>query len=573
MIRARQLLEGIPASPGKAYSKVLKLYNKDQIILYDTIPPNKVNHEIKKFAKCLASIKSKLQETIHQHSEDIEEEISHLLHSQISLLDDPMLVEGVKNRIATKFENSSLATSYIINDISKRLEALENPIFRERTDDIKAIGKLIEEELSGQNQKTNLATIRKDVILIAKELSPFQAIQLNKSKIKGFITEKGGITGHLAILARSYKIPAIVGVEEVLNNISKEDFIFMDGESGIFIRNPYEDEIPRLHVKQQELPKQHPPIQETCTKDGTRIQLKLNIEDGESYAEDFLTRVDGVGLYRSESLILKYKESVSEEIQYKRYLEISENFRQKPVIIRSFDLGADKTTFEFQEDNPFLGCRGIRYLLYKPKLFTRQIRAMLRANVNGNLALMLPMVTSLQEIQASKEHIIDCCAELQEAGIPHKKFKLGAMFETPAFSFFLDSLAPHIDFLSMGTNDLLQYTIAVDRNHPKLWKLNEPYHLAFLRILQKAVKDAQKYSIPIAVCGEIASIPEFALLLVGMGYRELSISPLIFERIQYILASTDSKQLDQLLQEVLVLSQQEKYLEIKKTVQKYTNPK
>lgn len=574
-IEDRKEYNGIPASSGKIYSRIIKISKN---LKFATAKPairrDRVQAEVEKFCIALQQVQIKLKATISDNSQEVDSEIIDIVLSQVAMLEDPTLVEGVKSRIDKFLEPASLAAYKVTEDVAQKLESMKNSFFRERAEDIKALAELICEELE-ENKKEPRFHLTEKGIIVATDISPLQAIQLDRTQIEGFITEKGGITGHLAILARNYKIPCVVGVANIFSQVKNYVPVLMDGDTGKIITNPDVLEIEK-YQKQKKITIQQPQLtfeqlsQPLYTLDGKRIRIKLNLDDGEQISSEMAQYSDGVGLYRSESLIYNYgQEQTTEELQIKKYCQLSETFRHKNVSLRAFDLGGDKTTFEFQEDNPFLGSRGIRYLLQKPALFRSQIRALLQANQAGNLSLMLPMITTIEEIKQTRALIEQCRQELKQEKKPVYTLPLGAMLETPSFAYFIDEVSKYLDFLSIGSNDLLQYTMAVDRNDPKLWKLNQPYHLSFLRLLHRVRKDAKKQNIPLGICGEIASIPEFCVILIGMGYKEISVSPYIFARIKHLLSSIYRGEMRQLYRQVLSLAKQEKYPEIKKKIQKY----
>jgi phosphotransferase system enzyme I (PtsI) len=555
------IFRGISASYGKFYGKALKIISSNHIILESKISPVNQNAEITKFLRSLRKTKEELEKIIEQKSIPID--LKEILNSQIVMLDDPILIEGVTKRIKEKSENAALALFHTIDEISKQFENLDDEYLSERAVDVRDIGKRIEENLLERKSDYNVLTdLKEEVILIAHELTPSQMIHIDKSKVKGIATEMGGKTGHMAILAKNYSIPTVVGLNHITTEIEEDEFIFIDSDEGVLIKNPSISLIkyygPKSNLKQ--LKKE---IIQPITKDGTKILLKVNLEE-ESLVEPLLQEgIDGVGLYRSEALLIEDSSILyDEEKQFYSYKTILQKMKDLPVTIRTFDLGGDKFNSNEEEDNPFLGNRGIRFALRNKIWFKKQIRALLRSSIYGNLSIMLPMIVSLKEVMDTKEIIQECKKELDEQKIIYRDFKIGIMVETPACAISLDIYSKQVDFFSIGTNDLLQYTMAVDRNNPYLSDIYNPYHISFLRLLFNISENSKKFKKPFCICGELASDTHFTILLLGMGYRELSIAPPLFSKIAKIISHTDIQSAEKLVKQIFKLSRKEKYTEM-----------
>lgn len=557
--------KGIAASAGKYYGKSLKVISRDHIILQIHIQDKEIDYEIKRFLKGLANTKSNIESTIH-NLKDLKEDLKEILSSQIIMLDDPMLKEEVISRIQNHKENAPLALFYVIERISNTLSSLDDVYLRERASDVRDIGKRLEDQLLGKDSDLKvLGSIKEEVIIVTEELTPSQMIKMNKTFVRGVITEKGGSTGHMAILAKYYQIPTVVGLKGIIHEITEDEFVLVDGDSGIVIRNPETNQIKYLGqaVDINKKPSE-PDNRKAVTFDKVRIKLKVNLENEDDCDKILNLGTDGIGLFRTEVLFLTHPEKdPSEDEQFLIYKKIASRLKKSPIYLRTFDLGADKFEVNHKEDNPFLGKRGIRYCLSKKDWFKKQLRAILRASVFGNIYVMLPMVTNVGEIVVTKELIKECKIELSKKRIKFKNVKLGIMVETPSVAVAIDQYVKHCDFFSIGTNDLLQYLMAVDRNSPDVSDLYNPYHISFLRILKIIIQTANIYKIPIGMCGEIASDTNFTILLIGMGLREFSVALPMVRKIKNIIRSIDIPHAQKLHKAVVQLAEQDKFTEIR----------
>ena len=380
--------------------------------------------------------------------------------------------------------------------------------------------------------------------------------------VKGIATEMGGKTGHMAILAKNYSIPTVVGLNKITSLIEDDECILLDADDGVVIRNPSFNQI-KYYGSSSPLEEKKEEAINSFTRDGQRISIKVNL-DSENDCESIIkSNADGVGLYRSETILIEDADKIhDEEEQFRIYKKIAADMQNLPVTIRTFDLGGDKFDNKYKEDNPFLGNRGVRYSLKNPSWFKKQLRAILRASVYGNLSIMIPMVTTISEVIRTKKIIEDCKADLKKKNLEYKDIKIGIMVETPACALALDQFARECDFFSIGTNDLLQYTMAVDRNNHYISDLYNPYNLSFLRTLHMIIGASNTFNIPLSICGELASDTNFTILLIGFGLRELSVSLPLVRKIKKIVASMDIHQAQLLAEKVLKLSEEEKYTEI-----------
>ncbi|MBK6608435.1 MAG: phosphoenolpyruvate--protein phosphotransferase [Leptospiraceae bacterium] len=552
---------GIPASYGKFYGKALKIISSNHIILQTHIEEKKVKLEVARFLKALRKTKKELEAIIDKKS--MNQDIKDILISQICMLDDPLLLDGVINRIQNNHENSAFALFNSIDEISNKFAGLNDDYFSERSVDIRDIGRRIEDNLLGRKSDHHiLSELKEEVIIVAHELTPSQMIHIDKKMVKGIATEMGGKTGHMAILAKNYSIPTVVGLNKITSLIEDDECILLDADDGVVIRNPSFNQI-KYYGSSSPLEEKKEEAINSFTRDGQRISIKVNL-DSENDCESIIkSNADGVGLYRSETILIEDADKIhDEEEQFRIYKKIAADMQNLPVTIRTFDLGGDKFDNKYKEDNPFLGNRGVRYSLKNPSWFKKQLRAILRASVYGNLSIMIPMVSTISEVIRTKKIIEDCKADLKKKNLEYKDIKIGIMVETPACALALDQFARECDFFSIGTNDLLQYTMAVDRNNHYISDLYNPYNLSFLRTLHMIIGASNTFNIPLSICGELASDTNFTILLIGFGLRELSVSLPLVRKIKKIVASMDIQQAQLLAEKVLKLSEEEKYTEI-----------
>lgn len=560
-----QTIKGISASPGKIYGPVLKMISSNHLILEKKLPEKKIASEVQKFLQAVQKTKRELNHIVEKNSVE-NDELKDILFAQMCMLDDPILIHGVTERIEKKLENAPLALFHEIERISGEFEEIEDEYIRERSADVRDIGKRIENNLLGKKSDYHiLAQVKSPVILVAQELTPSQILHIDKSQIRGIATERGGRTGHLAILARHFEIPAVVGLKSITVNVEDGEFIFLDGDSGIVTKNPsisiiknygFSEPFPRLDDSER--------IQSIChTKDRERVHIKVNLESIEDCKTLHHLGAEGVGLFRTESLLMEAgTTNLSEEEQFQIYKNIAESLEGKQFTIRTFDVGADKVELEVPEDNPFLGNRGIRYSLRNPEKFKKQLRAILRASTYGNIAIMFPMITQLGEFLESKKILNDCKVELKSKGINFKNPKVGIMVETPACALALEHFSRECDFFSVGTNDLLQYFVAVDRNNSDISDLYNPFNYSFLKTLKIISKISRKRKIPLSICGEMASDLNFTILLIGLGFREFSVSLPVVKKLKKLIAGIDISQANNLAKSVLKFSQEEKFAEV-----------
>ncbi|WP_372655342.1 phosphoenolpyruvate--protein phosphotransferase [Halobacteriovorax sp.] len=554
---------GRSASPGFAYGKILVLED-----LLDSVEESKTGTPSEDITK-LIEVTSKVIEELNELSKNSEsKDQKEIFEAHSMLANDP----GFKKEIIKNIEKSNFSLAFAVKSAGLKymaqFEALEDDYFKERALDIKDItcrflSIILDRPFS------NLKNLNENVILVGKDLTPSQTSQINKEFVKGFITELGGVTSHTAIIARTIQVPAIVGVKNLIENVLDKKSIAMDGLSGKIHLDPSEETISLWNdeiVKEKELRRilDNYKNKESITSDGEKLSVLGNIssiDDAKSVSE---AGAEGVGLLRTEFLFMETNSAPSEEKQYQFYKEIAEIMGTRPVTIRTLDIGGDKEVSYLnleKEDNPFLGYRAIRICLDRVDLFKDQLRAILRASAYGNLKIMLPMIATCSEIRKAKVIIEECKTELREKGISfNESIPVGIMIEIPAAAIMADQLAKEVDFFSIGTNDLIQYTIAVDRMNDKIADLYSFYDPSVIRLIKMTIDGARKSGIEVGMCGSMASELTLTELLVGLGLTSFSVTSGSVTSVRKNIIESSKKNAQELIPEILESTDRESIL-------------
>jgi phosphotransferase system enzyme I (PtsI) len=469
---------------------------------------------------------------------------ANIIDVQLMMLDDPMVISKTLGLIREEKANADFAFHAAASRYIAMLEAIEDEMFRGRAADLRDLTGRVLDNLLGFKDQSDLRHLIEPCILVSHDLSPSVTAQLNKKLVLGFATDIGGRTSHTAIMARSLDIPAVVGLQTISNELETGDYILLDGYNGTVILHPTDQTLfqyGQLEKNKASLDEKLHEIlwQPAVTLDGQAVQLSANIEDQHDVESVIQHGAEGVGLFRTEFLFLNKDKPPGELEQFEAYRQVAAALKPHHVIIRTLDLGGDKFNTKLalaDEMNPFLGWRAIRFCLAQPELFRAQLRAILRASVEGNVKMMYPMISGLEEWNQATALLEKCKAELRAENIPFdENLEVGAMIEIPSAVLIADTLAKRVKFFSIGSNDLIQYTLAADRTNEKVAHLYEPTHPAILRLIKMTVDAARKRGIWTGVCGEIAGDPVLVPLLIGLGVTELSCAPGVIPEVKYMI--------------------------------------
>jgi phosphotransferase system enzyme I (PtsI) len=555
-------LRGVGVAPGIARGIVFLHHPDDEEPPKRTLDESEIPGEIVRFEAALIATRAQILEMQQRIAEAIGAKDASIFDAHLMVVEDHTLIDEVLRALQRERWNVEFIFSEVANRYAKTLSEIDDPYLRERAFDIYDVTRRVVRNLLGRSTKT-LAQLDAPHIIVAHNMTPSDTAMLNRQMVLGIATDVGSRTSHTAIMARSLNIPAVVGLKDASTTLKNGDHVLLDGAKGLVIINPADQllwEYGELEVKLEEVEEQLTVLRDTAsvTADGKQIILSANIELPEDVPLVKEAGAHGIGLYRTEFFFLNKTELPDEEKQYQAYRFVAEAMLPQPVIIRTLDLGGDKFLSHSHlptEINPFLGCRAIRFCLERPDVFKAQLRAILRASALGNVRMMYPLISGLSELQQANEVLESCRSELRSEGVPfNENLEVGIMIEVPSAVLVADSLAKEADFFSLGTNDLIQYTIAVDRVNERIAHLYEPTHPAILRLMEMTVTAAHKNGIWVGVCGEMAGEISLAPLLIGLGVDELSASPGLVPRVKKAVQTLDSKECATLLAEVHNLS-------------------
>ncbi len=499
-----------------------------------------------------------------------------IMQAYLMILQDPSLTKETIKIIEQEKCNSTYAVEVGLDKIIKTFEEMDDPYMAARSKDIEDMKKRILSKLL-KIEEIDLSKLPKDTILIAKELTTSDIAKINLKNISGIITEIGGVNSHMAIIARTNEIPAIVGIKHIFENIKENDYIALNGTTGEIFLNPTQDKIKELAKNQENLKQEKQELEKyknekAITKDGHQVELLANIGGPQDIQIVIDNTAEGVGLLRSEFLYMDAKDFPTEEEQFEAYKKIAQSLENKRIVIRTLDIGGDKNLKYMKlpkEENPFLGYRAIRIYLDNKDLFKVQLRAILRASSYGNVAIMLPMISSIEELRKSKEIIEEVKQELKTKNIKfNQNIEVGIMVEIPSSAVMADEFAKECDFFSIGTNDLIQYTIAVERGNEKVANLYTHFNPAVIRLIKSAIDGAHKNGIICGMCGEAAGDVKFIPLLVGLGLDEFSMNANKILKARKLITTLELKDCKKLANKVLQLTSTE---EVKKVLEKFSS--
>ncbi len=552
------VIKGITASPGIRIGKAF-IYNGVNVVIPKYhLADTEVENEVGRFEEALIKTKHDIIGIQTQVAGSLSSDMADIFTSHLMVLEDPEIEEKTISTIRSEKRNAEWVLSDIALDLVKSLNQIDDEYLRERILDISDIQKRLISNLVKVDQ-TSLSNLDEEVIVFANELTPSDTAQLDRNNVLAFVTNVGGKTSHTAILARALEIPAIVGTRTGTQGVKEGDRIIVDGVKGIVLVNPSTEEIRNYVTQQQELlilerelsKLTHLP---SVTLDDVSIAIYGNIELPEEIEQIKGHGAEGVGLFRSEFLFLD-KYLPDEETQFTEYKRVVDFFDPHPVTIRTIDVGGDKVygfTEKSKERNPFLGCRAIRFSLNNEPIFRTQLRAILRTSAKKNVKLMFPMISTLEELITAKRILSEEMQRLRERGQKfNENIQTGIMIEVPSAAINADMLASHADFYSVGTNDLVQYMLAVDRIGEQVAYLYNPVDLSVLRVLRHLSKTATEKNVPISICGEIAGEPLYTMLLLGLGYRALSMTSTYMYPVKRVIRSVTITECEQLVEKTM----------------------
>jgi len=552
-------LQGIAGSPGIAIGKAYMVEQEDvDVVEKRFIEPENVPGEVKRFKAAVKKAQKRLQSVIKDVPKEFRDHI-YILDVHRMLLKDKMIYNGTIEQIERENVNAEWALKMAIDEVKSIFKKMPGPYFRERASDIGQVSRLIMDNLLGTGL-SNISGIDKRVVIIAHDLSPAETTQIQLEKVKAFLTDLGGKTSHTGIIARSLEIPAVLGLGNATQIIKTDDLIIVDGSAGIIILNPDEETLTRYQERKDLFEEYQAMITRSShlpaeTTDGFHLTVTANIGVLEEVVSVIDHGGDGIGLYRTEFLYLNRPAPPSEQELFDNYRDVAEIMAPNTVTIRTLDIGGDKFASGLQlaeEMNPALGLRAIRFSLRSPEIFETQLRAILRAANLGNVRIMFPMISELDEIVQAKQMLNQAAESLEKAGIPFRAdIEVGAMIEVPSAVIMADVLAREVDFFSIGTNDLIQYSLAIDRVNKQVAHLYQPLHPAVLRMIRRVVGAAKEAGIQVCMCGEMAGDPVNLPVLLGMELDAVSMNPISIPVVKGMVRIMSLKESKLFLKEVL----------------------
>ena len=575
-IKQEMNLKGIPASPGIAIGPVFLFRKHEPIILIRTITAGEVKQEIERLQNAITRSKKELTKVYEFAEQKLGSAQSKIFEAQLMILEDVVLFDAVYKRLKRERKNAEYLIKNEMEKYHQMMKASKDEYARERADDLLDVENRILRNLEEQKL---ISKIEGSHVIVSHNLAAADTLIFSRNDVLAYVTELGGATSHMALLARALKIPAIVGLHQLLSLVQTNDQVVVDGYSGTMVLHPssetlryYEKKKTQYNTFEEALaPLRDLPAE---TLDGHRIKLAANVELEEELEFIKLQGADGIGLYRTESLLIGKEVFPSEEEQYEVYHRIAEAVFPQQAIMRTFDIGGDKfMTQAMKENNPFLGWRGIRVMLDKPQIFLDQLRALLRASTLKNLAIMLPMVTSIKEVKLGKQLIAQAKDDLRAHGIPFdENLPLGVMIEVPAAAVIADHLAREVSFLSIGTNDLIQYLLAVDRGNDIVSDLFQEFHPAVIRFLRRIIERGTQEHAWVGMCGQMAGDPLATMLLIGLGLDEFSVVPNILPEIKKIIRSIHYTEAQHVAERVLAMQSEDEIKAFLKHLMKHKFP-
>jgi phosphoenolpyruvate-protein phosphotransferase (PTS system enzyme I) len=568
-------LKGIGAAPGIVISKIFHYKEVQTIIQEYKLCDEEIETEISRLRTALEKSEKEISKILQFAKEKLPEHQLRIFDAQVLMLSDQYFIKGLLLRIKNEKKNAEFVLTDEIRKYQEiMIHTVKDDYLRERAFDVEDVKNRVIRNLNLQNLPSKIA---RSVIIVAKRLSPSDTVIFSNNDILGYATDFGGYTSHTAILSRSLNIPCVVGLKEITETISDDTTIILDGYGGIVIVNPSDNTIQEFREKLERHRKFEKSLLETSmspsiTKDNREVKILSNVEVPEELDFAISQGTDGIGLYRTEQMVIYKGDFPPEEEQYKAYKEVADKMSPRPVTFRTFDVGGDKVLPQnYQENNPFLGWRGIRISLEKPEIFLTQLRALLRASTNENVKIMFPMISTIIELRKAKEFVQIAMNQLDNKKIPYdKNIKIGAMIEVPSAAITSNIIAKEVDFLSIGTNDLIQYLLAVDRGNVLVSYLFQEFDPSVIRTIKFVIDEAHKAGIKISMCGEMAADPITTMMLIGLELDEFSVVPSIIPEIKKIIQSISLEDSKIILKKILEMDDAEK---IKTYLEKTTRDK
>jgi phosphotransferase system enzyme I (PtsI) len=537
------VFRGIPVSAGVCRGKILVVGKAQHNIVKRQLSEAELPEEVNRLERALVQTRQEILDVQHKVSQAMGAEEGSIFDAHLLVLEDRTLIDEVVRVVTGEKVNAEYAFHQVAERYASTLAAIEDDYLRERATDMRDVTGRVLNNLMGHQGEVDMRHLSEPCIIISHDLTPSTTAQMDRSKVLGFATDIGSKTSHTAIMARSLKIPAVVGLKTASEELENGQYVLLDGFNGIIIINPTDQtlfEYGQLVRKQVTLEEKLRDLVEkpAVTLDGHRVFLSANIEQAADTQAVIDSGAEGVGLFRTEYLYISRDHLPGEQEQYQAYRQVVAALKPHAVVIRTFDLGGDKFLSHLQvptEMNPFLGWRAIRFCLQQRDIFRNQLRAILRASAEGSAKMMYPMISGLDELNQANALVEEYKAELRKEGVPFDEhMEIGAMIEIPSAALIADSLARRLKFFSIGTNDLIQYALAVDRMNEKIAHLYEPTHPAIVHLIKATVDAARRNKISVAVCGEMAGDPVLTALLLGLGVDELSAAPPLVPQVKFM---------------------------------------
>jgi phosphotransferase system enzyme I (PtsI) len=556
-----KIIHGIAASPGIVLGKAYVYTKHIPRIEERTIAEAEVPLEIERLNHAVKRSETELEKVLQLTEEKVGNQKAKIFEAQIMILSDSVLFDAIKKRIHKELKNAESIVNKEISRYQQMMLKSPDEYMRERAHDVEDVKNRL---IRNIQQDRLISRFDKKAIVVSEMLTPADTVLFSRNDVLAYATDMGGTTSHAALLSRSLKIPSVVGLKNVTKQVQTDDWVLVDGYSGTVIVNPTRETISRCNKRKRE----HKQFEErlelirdlfAVTTDGKEIRLSGNIEFSQEFRFLQQQGAHGIGLYRTEGIFLRSQEYPTEQVQFNEYKSIVERSKPYKVVMRVLDIGGDKVVAEMhEEDNPFLGWRGIRILLDKPEIFLNQLRAMLRASAFGETWIMLPMISGIKEIRRAKELIETAKTELRLSKVPFdENIKVGVMIEVPSAAVIAGDIAQEVDFFSIGTNDLIQYLLAVDRGNDIISSLYQEFHPAVIKTINHIIKAGHAHNIPVSMCGEMAGDPVATLLLIGLGLDEFSVAPIMLPEIKKIIRSVSVTECEEIAHRVLEMKTEE----------------